>query len=291
MELRHLRYFIAVAELRSVRAASEQLHVTQPAISRQIQDLEEAIGAALFERTPRGLTLTPAGDAYLSEARDILARVDGANRLARRIASGVQGHLRIGFVENAAWSGIVSHALSAFEQAAPDVALELTPMNTPEQLDALAAGRLDGGFCYRFGALPEGIGSVHVLDQNVVLAVPEAWPHGNAGPVAAHELAGKPFIAFPRRVYPAYYDRLLSACAERGLTLDIRQEASTETAILSLVSAGMGAAIVNAANLDRPPRRVRFVQLLDLSVPLPLDFYFVTQQVNRALERFVQLLA
>lgn len=290
MELRHLRYFIAVAELRSVRAASEQLHVTQPAISRQIQDLEEAIGAALFERTPRGLTLTPAGDAYLSEARDILARVDGANRLARRIASGVQGHLSIGFVENAAWSGIVSHALSAFEQAAPDVALELTPMNTPEQLDALAAGRLDGGFCYRFGALPEGIGSVHVLDQNVVLAVPEAWPHGNAGPVAAHELAGKPFIAFPRRVYPAYYDRLLSACAERGLTLDIRQEASTETAILSLVSAGMGAAIVNAANLDRPPPRVRFVQLQDLSVPLPLDFCFVTQQVNPALARFVQLL-
>ncbi|MBU6486798.1 MAG: LysR family transcriptional regulator [Burkholderiales bacterium] len=290
MELRHLRYFIAVAELRSVRAASEQLHVTQPAISRQIQDLEEAVGAALFERTPRGLTLTPAGQAYLSEARDILARVDGANRLARRIASGVEGHLRIGFVENAAWSGIVSHALSAFEQAAPNVALELTPMNTPEQLDALAAGRLDGGFCYRFGAMPEGIGSVHVLDQNVVLAVPEAWPHGNATPVAAHELAGKPFIAFPRRVYPAYYDRLLSACAERGLTLDIRQEASTETAILSLVSAGMGAAIVNAANVDRPPPRVRFVQLQDLSVPLPLDFCFVTQQVNPALARFVQLL-
>ena len=290
MELRHLRYFIAVAELRSVRAASEQLHVTQPAISRQIQDLEEAVGAALFERTPRGLTLTPAGQAYLSEARDILARVDGANRLARRIASGVEGHLRIGFVENAAWSGIVSHALSAFEQAAPNVALELTPMNTPEQLDALAAGRLDGGFCYRFGAMPEGIGSVHVLDQNVVLAVPEAWPRGNAAPVAAHELAGKPFIAFPRRVYPAYYDRLLSACAERGLTLDIRQEASTETAILSLVSAGMGAAIVNAANVDRPPPRVRFVQLQDLSVPLPLDFCFVTQQVNPALARFAQLL-
>lgn len=290
MELRHLRYFIAVAELRSVRAASEQLHVTQPAISRQIQDLEEAVGAALFERTPRGLTLTPAGDAYLSEAREILARVDGANRLARRIASGVQGHLRIGFVENAAWSSIVAQALGAFEQAAPNVALELTPMNTPEQLDALAAGRLDGGFCYRFGALPEGIGSVHVLDQNVVLAVPEAWPHGSAGPVAAHELAGKPFIAFPRRVYPAYYDRLLSACAERGLTLDIRQEASTETAILSLVSAGMGAAIVNAANVDRPPPRVRFVQLQDLSVPLPLDFCFVTQQVNPALARFVQFL-
>jgi DNA-binding transcriptional LysR family regulator len=167
-------------------------------------------------------------------------------------------------------------------------------MNTPEQLDALAAGRLDGGFCYRFGALPEGIASLHVLDQSVVLAVPQAWPHGSAGAVSAHELSGRPFIAFPRRVYPAYHDRLLSACAERGLTLDIRQEASTETAILSLVSAGMGAAIVNAANRDRPPARVRFVDLLDLEISLPLEFCFVAHEAahaaNATLKRFLDLL-
>jgi len=287
MELRHLRYFIAVAELRSVRAASEQLHVTQPAISRQIQYLEDAIGAALFERTPRGLKLTAAGDAYLTEARDILARVDAANRLARRIADGVHGHLRIGFVEHAAWIGVVSDALSTFEQAAPNVALELSPMNTPEQFDAIAAGHLDGGFGYCVGTMPQGITGVPILEQNVVLAVPEAWQAGSTDTVSASELVGKPFISFPRRAYPAYYDRLLSACAERGLTLDIRQEASTETAILSLVSAGMGAAIVNAANRYRPPARVRFVELRDLSVPLPLEFCFASANTNAALKRFV----
>jgi DNA-binding transcriptional LysR family regulator len=287
MELRHLRYFIAVAELRSVRAASEQLHVTQPAISRQIQDLEEAIGAALFERKPRGLVLTAAGEAYLAEAREILARVDAANRLARQIASGLHGHLRVGFVENAAWSGVVSCALREFEQAVPHVRLELLPMNTPEQLESIAAGQLNGGFCYRVGVLPEGIASVPVLEQNVVLAVPEAWSLGKEGAVATAALRDKPFIAFARRVYPAYYDRLLGACAERGLTLDIRQEASTETAILSLVSAGTGAAIVNAANRDRPPARVRFVDLQDLSVPLPLEFCFLANGANPALERFV----
>lgn len=290
MELRHLRYFIAVAELRSVRAASEQLHVTQPAISRQIQDLEDAIGAALFERTPRGLKLTAAGEAYLHEAREILARVDAANRLARQIAAGLRSHLRIGFVENAAWSGIVSAALRTFEQKVPHVSLELQPMNTPEQLDAIAAGRLDGGFCYRVGVLPDGIAGVPVLEQNVVLAVPESWLLGKAGAVAAAELTGIPFIAFPRRVYPSYYDRLLAACAERGLTLDIRQEATTETAILSLVSAEMGAAIVNAANRERPPARVRFVELQDLSVPLPLEFCFMANGVNAALQQFVDLL-
>ncbi|TDG07155.1 LysR family transcriptional regulator [Paraburkholderia guartelaensis] len=290
MELRHLRYFIAVAELRSVRAASEQLHVTQPAISRQVQSLEEAIGVALFERTPRGLVLTPAGEAYLAEAREILARVDAANRLARQIASGLHGNLRVGFVENAAWSGVVSRALREFEQAVPDVRLELLPMNTPEQLESIAEGRLNGGFCYRVGMLPEGIASMPVLEQNVVLAVPEAWPLGKAGAVVAAALRDTPFIVFPRRVYPAYYDRLLAACAERGLTLDIRQEASTETAILSLVSAGMGAAIVNAANRDRPPARVRFVDLQDLSVPLPLEFCFGESETNPALKRFVDQL-
>jgi len=290
MELRHLRYFIAVAELRSVRAASEHLHVTQPAISRQIQDLEEAIGAALFERTPRGLKLTPAGVAYLDEARDILARVDAANRLAHRIASGVQGRLRIGFVENASWSGVVSSALNAFQQSARDVALELQPMNTPEQLDAIAAEHLDGGFCYRFGALPEGFDSVPLLEQTVVLAVPERSPVGQHGSVHARELSGLPFIAFPRRVYAAYYDRLISACARQGLTLDIRQEASTETAILSLVAAGVGAALVNAANRERPPARVRFVDVADLSVRLPLEFCFLAQHGNAALQRFIDLL-
>ncbi|MFM0694265.1 LysR family transcriptional regulator [Paraburkholderia sp. GV068] len=290
MELRHLRYFVAVAELRSVRAASEQLHVTQPAISRQIQDLEEAIGAALFDRTPRGLVLTSAGKAYLAEAREILDRVDAANRLPRQIASGLRGHLRVGFVENAAWSGVVSRALREFEQAVADVRLELLPMNTPEQLESIAAGQLNGGFCYRVGVLPEGISSVRVLEQNVVLAVPEAWPLGKEGAVVTAALRDTPFIAFPRRVYPAYYDRLLSACAERGLTLDIRQEASTETAILSLVTAGMGGAIVNAANRDRPPARVRFVDLQDLSVPLPLEFCFLANGGNPALERFVDQL-
>jgi DNA-binding transcriptional LysR family regulator len=296
MELRHLRYFVAVAELRSVRAASEQLHVTQPALSRQIHDLEDAIGVALFERTSRGLVLTTAGETYLSDAREILSRVDAANRLARQIASGLRGHLRIGFVENAAWSDTVSDALRGFEQAVPHVSLELQVLNTPEQLEAIAAGRLDGGFCYRVSVLPEGIASVAVLEQNVVLAVPETWTLGEAGTVSTSELRGLPFIAFPRHAYPAYYDRLIAACAERGLTLDIRQEAATETAILSLVSAGIGAAIVNAANRDRPPARVRFVDLQDLSIPLPLEFCFIANGTNgaysskAALHRFVELL-
>jgi DNA-binding transcriptional LysR family regulator len=290
MELRHLRYFIAAAELRSVRAASEQLHVTQPAVSRQIHALEETIGAKLFQRTPRGLRLTPAGNVYLEEARAILAQVHTANHRARRIATGEEGHLRVGFVENAVWSGLVSEALSGFKQTLPKVSLELVPMNTPEQLCALEDGRLDGGFCYRVGPLPPGISSVPVLEQNVVLAVPAAWPIAKRKIIDASKLKALPFIALPRPAYPAYYDLLVSTCAERGVTLDIRQEASTETAILSLVAAGVGAAIVNSANRSRQPERVEFIDLKDLSIPLPLDFCFMGGVANTALRRFVELL-
>lgn len=291
MELRHLRYFIAVAEQLSVRAASEQLHVTQPAVSRQIRDLEEAIGAALFTRTTRGLVLTDAGTAYRVEARAILAHVDSANRMAKGIASGIAGRLRIGFVENAAWDGLVPAAFNAFQQATPNVALELVPMNTPEQLEAIVAGQLDGGFCYGFGALRDGCVALPLLEHDVVLAVPADWPIGRDGALAAAELRGVPFVAFPRAVYPAYHDRLIAACAERGLTLDIRQEVSTEAAILSLVSAGIGVAIVNDANRDRQPARVRFVPLDDLSVRLPLAFCRAAGTPPPALQRFLEQLA
>ncbi|WP_168790289.1 LysR family transcriptional regulator [Paraburkholderia aromaticivorans] len=290
MELRHLRYFVAVAEHASVRGASEQLHVTQPAISRQIQDLEETLGVALFERTPRGLKLTLAGDAYLREARGILKQVESAARVAQRIAAGVSGHVRMGFVENAVWGGLVPNALQAFQQAAPQVGIELTPMNTPEQLGAIDAGQLDGGFIYHFGALPEQFVSLPLLENGVVLAAPVAWSFGRRKSVRAAQLAGKPFITFPRRVYPAYYDRLIGACERAGLTLDVVQEVSTEAAILSLVSAGVGAAIVNSANRERPPALVQFLALSDLSIALPLHFAYHEQHRNPALAQFIALL-
>jgi DNA-binding transcriptional LysR family regulator len=290
MELRHLRYFVAVAEHASVRGASEQLHVTQPAISRQIQDLEETLGVALFERTPRGLKLTLAGDAYLREARGILQQVESAARVAQRIAAGVSGHVRMGFVENAVWGGLVPNALQAFQQTAPQVGIELTPMNTPEQLAAIDAGQLDGGFIYHFGALPEQFASLSLLENGVVLAAPASWSFGRRKTVRAAQLAGKPFITFPRHVYPAYYDRLIGACERAGLTLDVVQEVSTEAAILSLVSAGVGAAIVNSANRERPPALVQFLALSDLSIVLPLHFAYHEQHRNPALAQFIALL-
>ncbi|POZ60192.1 LysR family transcriptional regulator [Chromobacterium alticapitis] len=292
MQLRHLRYFAATAEYGSVRLAAEHLHVSQPAVSRQIQALEQELGFPLFERSPRGLALTPAGGSYLRDVAQAMALLDAAAHNARRIADGLQGRLRLGCVENAGWDGAVPQALSRFQQAFPGTRIELSAMNSPQQWRAVADGALDGGFLYQFEALPDELLAVPVRQSDAVLALPRAWglAHDEAQPFDLRAAAGRPFVMMPREVYPAYYDRLIAECRCLGVALQVTQEAATETAILSLVCAGIGAAIVNSANLGRPPAQARFYALRDFSVPMPLVFVHRREAKNPVLARFLATL-
>ncbi len=290
MELRHLRYFIAVAEGGSFRVAAERIHVTQPAITRQIQDLEAEVGVVLFQRTTGGVTLTPAGELFLREVRVALSILAAATRSAKRISAGLEGALRIGFVENTSWDGLVPELFARFQAKAPDVHLELLALNSPEQVESLVADRIDGGFIYTFDKLPSEIGTIPLMHKGVLLAVPKQWDWPDNRAVPASDLNDKPVIAFPRYTYPAYHDYLIQACSKAGLTLNVVQEVTTETAILSLVSAGIGAAIVNAGNLGRQPARVQFLELADLPLALPLAFAYPRQNQNPALARFIEML-
>lgn len=291
LELRHLRYFIAVAEGGSFRSAAERVHVTQPAITRQIHDLESRIGVALFLRTTTGVQLTAAGALFLKESRAALSQLHAAVCTARRVADGLEGSVRIGFVENAIWDGPVPRALARYQTQAPGVHLELQPLNTPEQVDLIMADRLDGGFIYALGDGSFSLVTQPVAYRGAVLAVPSQWEWPQAQTVRAGELNGKPLILFPRHTYPAYYDYLLDTCHQAGLTLNVIQEVGTEAAILSLVSAGIGAAIVNAGNRSRPPERVRFHDFEDLPLSIPLAFAYRRDNVNPALARFMRVLA
>ena len=284
MELRHLRYFLAVAEHENVRAASERLHVTQPAVSRQIQDLEDELGLQLFERLPRGLRLSRSGTAFREDVLHLMDALQAACDRARRVASGEVGVLRVGYVEVAGWEGIVPNSFHAFRQTAPGVRLELVPSGTPEQLARIADGDLDGGFIYQFGALPRGIESIALQQHDVLLALPVGGPDRPRGAIRLRDLAGTPFVFFHRSSYPAYHDHLLAACAGGGLVPHIVQGAQNEAAVLSLVSAGIGVAIVNDRNRFRPPARVEFAAIRDLQVPLPLVFAFHDDRPNPALE-------
>lgn len=290
MELRHLRYFIAVAESQSFRVAAERIHVTQPAITRQVQDLEAEVGVSLFHRTTIGVVLTPAGELFLREARLALSVLSAATRSAKRVAAGLEGNLRIGFVENASWDGLVPDAFASFQDQAPEIHLSLMPRNSPEQIEWLLTDRLDGGFIYTFDELPPEVTVIPLMHKGALLAVPRQWGWPENCPVPAAALNGKPMIGFPRHTYPAYYDYLINTCREAGLTLDVVQEVTTEAAILSLVSAGIGAAIVNSGNLSRPPARAQFLELADLNISIPLAFAYLRKNVNPALARFIALL-
>ena len=290
MELRHLRYFVAVAECGSFRAAAERIHITQPAITRQIQDLESEVGIALLRRTTTGVVLTPAGERFMREVRPALAVLNAAPRLARRVADGLEGSLRLGFVENSSWEGLVPDAFARYQEQAPDIHLELLPLNSPEQIDMIVADRMDGGFIYAFDAHPPEITVIPLIAKNVVLAVPRQWGWPADRSIIARDLNDTPMVAFPRQTYPGYYDYLIETCRNAGLTLNVVQEVSTEAAMLSLVSAGIGASIVNAANLSRPPARVQFLELADLPMRVPLAFAYRQAHDNPALTRFIAML-
>jgi DNA-binding transcriptional LysR family regulator len=290
MELRHLRYFTTVAEYGNMRMASDHLHISQPAISRQIHDLEAELRVQLFDRTARGLVLTRAGERYLAEAHRILAMIDAAGRSARMVMEGKSGRLSVGLVEIASWEGLIPAALGEFRRRHEEVELHLHPATTPELLRAVEEEELDGAFVYAFDPLPGALESTPLMQHGVVLAVPLTWRGSTRAAVQARDLAAEPFVTFQRAVYPTYYDRLVQACSSAGLTLRVVQEMASEAAVLSLVSAGVGVAIVNSCNRWRAPSRVAFLELSDLAVPLPLSFVRLTGNSNPALARFEEIL-
>src|SRR5213592_1696360 len=148
MELRHLRYFVAIGEEQHYGRAAHRLRVAQPALSRQIQNLEEEIGFKLFDRLSRGVKISTAGKLFLEDARRILQQVDEATRRAKRVASGQSGTLRVGFVESISWHGVVPDSFREFRERQPDAELQLKPSSSLEQTESVHAGRLDAGFVF-----------------------------------------------------------------------------------------------------------------------------------------------
>src|SRR5262250_709311 len=148
MELRHLRYFMAVGEEENYRRAAQRLHVAQTALSTQIQDLEAELGFKLFDRLPRGVKLSAAGRLFLEDARRILQQVSEAAVRAARVARGQTGTLRVGFTENASWHGVVPESLRRFRERQPDAELQLYPSTSLEQVEGIRSGQLDAGFVF-----------------------------------------------------------------------------------------------------------------------------------------------
>ena len=248
MELRHLRYFIAVAEELHFGRAAQVLGISQPPLSQQIQALEQEVGARLFERTNRRVELSEAGRLFLEEARLILAQVDKAANVARRVQLGELGELKIGFTTSAPFTSSIPQAIFAFRQRFPDVHLALQEMNSMTVAAQLEDESIQVGIM-RPLALPESLVVVELLREPLVAIINAGHPLAQGSEQALHlsELANEPFVFFPRTYGSGLYAQLMDLARAAGFTPLITQEAGEVMTIIGLVAAGLGVTVLPAS--------------------------------------------
>ena len=246
MELRQLRYFVAVAEELHFRRAAERLHISQPPLSQQIRALEDELGFALLERTRRRVQLTPAGEAFLRDARAILSELEGAVTTARRIDAGQTGRLRVGFVGSALLS-IVPGTVERFRSSRPGIAIELRERSTFDQLRAVSAGVIDVGLVRPPIEGEADLRAETVLRERTVAALPAAHPLAALARVPLRRLGAEPLVLFPRAQAPGFHDLLIGALADRGAGPRVIQYAPEMLTIIGLVAAGTGVSLVPAS--------------------------------------------
>jgi DNA-binding transcriptional LysR family regulator len=245
MELRHLRYFIAVAEELNFRKAAERLHMEQPPLSRQIHQLEEELNVELFTRDKRGVLLTEAGEAFLGEARLTIAQANRTARIAQQFNGTQPKRLTIGYLI-CAFDRLLSQMIHTFRQAYPGVEIVLKGMHTVPQIEALFSGEIDVGFVYFPVNQPELLTQL-VLREPLVLVLPKAHPLASLPTIPLPDLANEPMLVYPRFVKPDCYDLIITLCHEAGFQPRIVQEATPPELLVSLVEAGVGLALVEAS--------------------------------------------
>ncbi|MGA7110420.1 MAG: LysR family transcriptional regulator [Terracidiphilus sp.] len=288
MELRHLRYFVAVGEEQHYGRAARILRVAQPALSRQVQDLEKEIGFELFERLPRGVKLSTAGKLFLEDVRRILQEVNEATLRAGRVARGESGTLRVGFTEMVSWRGVVPQSFRRFRGLHPDAELQLQPFSSLEQLDAIRSGRLDAGFVFNMPKTDPELALLPVGVHHIEVAVLKGNPLAKLKKLRLRDLADETFVWFPRRESPVLYDRLMRECFRGGLKFPrIVQEGLNEATILSLVATGLGVGWVLGTARWRCPKSVTIMSVVDLNLPQPLALVWRRDKTSALLASFI----
>jgi len=244
MELRHIRYFLAVAEERNFTRAAAKLGIGQPPLSQQIRDLEAEVGAALFHRVPHGAELTAAGEAFLGEAKASLAAAEKAKLAAQRANRGETGRLALGFTASSAFNTVVSATIRRFQAQWPEVRLSLTEMNTLALMEKLHRGELDATFMRPSLDDPPGVRLKRLADEPMVIALPASHPLAKRAALPLSLLANEPFILFPRLVGLSLFDDVVLACRKAGFELEVAQEAPQISSVVNLVAAELGVSIV-----------------------------------------------
>ena len=280
MELRHLRYFLAIAEEGHITRAANRLGLQQPPLSQQLRALEAELGVSLFTRTARGVVLTPAGLAFLPRARASLEAARQAVEDAKRAATGQIGTLDIGFVTSAALHPLVPGLIRSFARANPGVALNVVEGNATELTDRVAAGTLDIGLIRVPVGIPAGVVARELLREAALLALPvshrllEGWQPGTQGPALwLRSLSDDQFILVRRAKAPGLYENFVLACRKAGFEPQIVTQVDRMLSNLHLVAAGIGISVVPAAMRSIHAEAVAYCPIKDrpgLMAPLTL---------------------
>lgn len=289
MELRHLRYFVAVADELNVRRAAKRLHVSQPPLSRQIHDLEHEVGAELFVRTPHGVQLTEAGDVFLKEARQILSQSQRAIQLVKATGRGEAGRLDLAY-SAAFLDPVFARTMRRFRKRFPLVELTVRELLTYQQIQELMEKRIDLGYLgLKFLELSKELAFECVRKGVLWAALPPGHPLSRRRTVPLRTLANEPFVA-PPRTSPAYRDALLDFCRTAGFTPNLVQEGNNAQCMLELVSAGVGVALVPDTFRQLAALEVEFRPLTP--TPRELEFHVAWRRDNPSptLRGFLEML-
>jgi DNA-binding transcriptional LysR family regulator len=287
MELRHLRYFVAVAEAENVSRAALKLHVSQPGISRQIRDLEDEIGFQLFERSAKSIKLTNAGKTFLVEAKAVLQRADEAVKTARAIATGVQGELHVGYAPSPT-SRILPPALREFQSELPNVRVKLHDCSSEEMLSGLREGKLQIAFLVRPTAkMLRGLHFEELMRDPIRVAVAPNHPLARKRSVSLAEVAREPLVIYSRVEYPEAHDQLEQMFASVKAKPRIAEEHDGVASLIAGVESGAGVALVPESIACISGPRLKLVRVLPALEPLIVGAAWSKEGLTPAAERFL----
>ncbi|MBD2436752.1 LysR family transcriptional regulator [Nostoc sp. FACHB-110] len=290
MELRHLRYFIAVAEELHFSKAAERLHIAQPPLSQQIQQLEAELDVELFQRkTKRQVQLTEAGQVFLQEAYQLLAQLERAIELTQRTGRGERGQLRIGFTSLVTYD-VLPVILRRFREEFPEVELILQELTTSQQEQALRDRSIHIGFAHP--PLEDTTLSQECIHQaSLIVALPEIHPLAKQQSISVRSLANESFIMFPRHLGPGLYDQILNLfCQIANFNPKVTQEAIQMQTIIGLVSAGMGIAIVASSLQNLQRSGVVYRPIEEVTPLIETAIIWQPDNITPVLDKFFQVI-
>jgi DNA-binding transcriptional LysR family regulator len=261
MELRHLHYFVAVAEELHFTRAANRLGIKQPPLSSQIRQLEEELGTPLFHRRTRGVELTDAGKLLLEEARIILTQVETAKTDVRRCARGETGRIIVGSAGAVYFHPLIPAIIREYRMRYPGIVLAPQASSTAPLVERLRAGRIDAAFVRPPISDSSGLTIEPLVDEEMVIVLPAGHALGGSASAPLTALAKEKFVLYPRALNPDAYDSIISALHHAGFTPTLGQEAPQIVSVIPLVAAGMGVSIMPRSTSQILPDSVRYLSI------------------------------